>query len=860
MRNVWSRKNTAEFDMETQFHLDSMIATYVAGGMPPGEARRRALIEFGGREQVKQQLREVHTSAWFEGLRFQLRSAARFVRHSPSLAFAVVLTLALALGANSAVFSLVDAILLRPLPFPHGDQLVRIRQNDSKAKVPESFVSAQRLEDLNRLNATFQSITGYYTGDATLNDGGVPEKASVAFVAPRFLQTWGILPALGRDFLPQEQVFRGPNAVLITDRFWRTHMGADPHAAGKLIHLGASAATVIGVLPATFLFPDPEVELFEPSPVDAPYAQDRKSTWFTVIGRLKAGVTPKQAEADLAQAQINLGRQYPATDASFSSQVQPLKAVVTGGVQGSLWLLYGAVTVLLLIACTNIAALLMARTTEREHEISIRFALGASRSAILCQLLAEIFALACVGGVLGLVLASVVGKLLGYLAKDLPRLSEVGLDWNLVVYTAVCTFTVTLLCGLAPALLGTRRTLSGSLASAGRSQVSSRGGAQWVLVGVQVSLAVALLIASGLLLRSFRKLSQVEPGFQSARVLTLHISAGWGETTNMGALTARVDRDLDGLRTLPGVEAAATSGSIPGNSLDYPAEMTLPDAPKNANNKVTADLHYVSAGYFDTMSIPVVLGNSCRAGLPYATAVVNRSFADRYLGGASAIGARLKPAAEFADTARTVGIVGDAREQGLDVAAQPTVYWCFSAPSPDPYFLVRVSGTPASMAAAVRRRIQMLEPARSVFGVMPLDDHLADRVAETRLLTWLLTAFAATAVALVAIGLYGTVSYLGRRRRREIGLRLAMGAQPQSIVSRFMAQGLRVATVGAATGLCLGAVLSRLLHSRLYGVTPLDALTYAAVLLFTLSLSGIAALIPAVRASRVNPMEILRQE
>ncbi len=860
MRSVWRRNNTADFDREMQFHLDSMIAAHIASGVPPAEARRRALIEFGGREQVTQQLREVHTSAWFEALRFQLRSAARFVRHSPSLAFAVVVTLALGIGANSAVFSVVDAILLRPLPFPHGDQLVRIHQNDSKAKVPESFVSTQRIEDLNRLNSTFQSITGYYTGDATLNDGGTPEKASVAFVAPRFLRTWEVRPALGRDFNPLEQIFRGPTAVLVTDRFWRTHMGADPHAAGKLIHLGASAAMVVGVLPATFLFPDTEVDLFEPSPVDAPYAQNRQSTWFTVIGRLKAGVTPKQAQADLAQVQTNLGRQYPATDASFSSQVQPLKAVVTGGVQGSLWLLYGAVTVLLLIACTNIAALLMARTTEREHEISIRFALGASRSAIISQLLAEVFVLACVGGTLGLLLASAVGKLLGYLAKDLPRLSEVSLDWHLVAYTAASSLAVTLLCGLAPALLGTRRTLSGSLASAGRSQVSSRGGAQWALVGVQVSLAVALLIASGLLLRSFRKLSQVDPGFQSAHVLTLHISAGWGETTNMGALTARVDRDLEGLRTLPGVEAAATSASIPGNSLDYPAEMTLPDAPKNTSDKVTADLHYVSSGYFNTMSIPVVLGNTCRAGLPYATAVVNRSFADRYLGGASAIGARLRPAVQFADTARTVGIVGDAREQGLNVAAQPTVYWCFSAPNPDPYFLVRVSGTPASMADAIRRRVQALEPARSVFGVMPLDDHLADRVAETRLLTILLTAFAATAVTLVAVGLYGTVSYLGRRRRREIGLRLAMGAQPQAIISRFLAQGLRVTAGGAAAGLCLGAVLSRLLHSRLYGVTPLDAPTYSAVLLFTLTLAVVAALIPAIRASRVNPMEILRQE
>ncbi len=860
MRAFWKRNNADDLDREMQFHLDSVIAANIAAGMSPAQARRRALIDFGGREQVTQQLREVHAHAWLERLLFHLRSALRFVRHSPSLAFAIVATLALGIGANSAVFSAVDAILLRPLPFPHGDQLVRIRQHDEKFQTPESFVSTQRLEDLNHLNSTFQSITGYYTGDATLTDAGTPEKASIAFVAPRFLQTWDIHPSLGRDFTPQEQVFRGPSAVLVTNRFWRTHMDADPQAAGRLIHVGRSANVVVGILPAGFLFPDPEVDLFEPNPVDAPYTQDRKSTCFAVIGRLKAGVSTQQAQADLARVETDLARQYPATDASFSSQVQPLKSVVTGGVQGSLWLLYGAVTVLLLIACTNIAALLMARTTEREHEISIRFALGASRSAIVVQLLTEVLVLACLGSTLGLLLASAAGKFLAWLAKDLPRLAEVGLDTHLVAYTAVCNLAVTLLCGLAPAMLGTRRTLAGSLASAGRSQVSSRGSAQWALVGVQISLAVALLIASGLLLRTFRNLSRVDPGFQSAHVLTFHISGTWAETDDMGLLGRRIDQTLDGLRSLPGVQAAATSGSIPGNSTAFPSELKVLGAPKSSVDRVTADLHYVSAGYFATMNIPVLLGEACRAGLPYSTAVVNHSFADLYLGGVSALGVHLKPPADFMDAAQVCGIVGDAREQGIDQPAQPTVYWCFSAPNPDPYYLLRVSGDPTSMAEAVRRKVHQLEPTRSVFGVLPLDAHLSDRAAETTLLTTLLTAFAATAVALVSIGLYGTVSYLGRRRRREIGLRLAMGAQPRGIVSGFVLQGLRATALGAVVGLCFGAAVSRSLHSRLYGVSQLDAATYASVLLFTFTLAGLAALLPAIRASRVNPVDILRQE
>ena len=851
-----------EFDQEIAFHLEALKQQNMARGMSPDEAARRAAIEFGGREQVKQQVREVHTSALIEALSLNLRAALRFARRSPSFALTIVLTLGLGIGANSAVYSAIDTILLRPLPFPHADELVRVHQENFKNKNPESFVAPLRLEDWRRLNSTFQVISGYYTGDATLTTGTFPEKVSVAFVAPRFLELWGIEPRLGRDFSAEEMRFGGPGAVLISNRFWRTHLASDPHAAGKSLNLGKQSYTIAGVLPASFLFPDRDVDVWIPNPVDAPYGQMRDATWFTVLGRMKPGITLAKAQADLATVQAQLGKQYPKTDADLTVQLQPLKALVIGGIGPSLWLLYGSVSLLLLIACTNIAALLTARTAEREHEISIRSSLGASRSAIIGQLLTEVFVLALAGSLLGLAVASAASHTLVHFAKDIPRVDEVGLNRRMVGYTLVCTLAATFVCGLFPAIRGTRQSLSGSLSRTSRSQVSGRNPWQWILVGVQVSLAVAMLVGSGLLLRSFAALGQVDPGFDPSHVVTLRVSGGWAETMDMGKLTQRINRTLDGLRSLPGVEAAATSGTIPGNSYDYPTEFKFAEASFDRNQKIITDLHFVSTGYFAALHIPLLAGEPCRDGLPYETLLVNRSFVDKYLAQVPAIGYHMEPATanSFMNSAVIRGVVGNAREQGLDTPAGPTVYWCSSAPTPDPHYLIRTRGNPAAIADAVRRRIYALEPGRSVFAMMPLEDHLDDRIAENRMRTILLTLFGATAISLVSIGLYGTISYLGRTRRREVGLRLALGALPGQIVRGFMMQGMRVALVGCVAGLLLGAALSHLLAGMLYKVSPLDPVTYAGVLLLTLLIAGAASLIPSLRAAGVDPAKVLSEE
>jgi putative ABC transport system permease protein len=789
-----------ELAREMTFHLNELIDANLKQGMSWEEARRQALLEFGGQEQVTQQVREVHTSVIFEMTKSNLRAALRFIRRSPSFSLAVMLTLALGIGANSAVFSAIDAILLRPLPFPHSEELVSLRQNDFKNKSPEQELAPARLEDWNRLNTTFQAITGYYTEDVSETSGAFPEKLTEANTAPRFLEVWGVSPELGRDFTPAEEHYGGPHAMLISDRFWRRRFHADPAAVGKPLHIDGLTYTIVGVLPPSFHFGD--VDLWEPNPTGAPWARSRESTWFLTQGRMKAGVTLAEARADLDAVQRQLGRQFPKPDADLAVEMKSLKQEAVGESSSSLWLLFGSVSLLLLIACTNIAALLLARATEREYEVAIRFSLGASRWAVLSQLLTEVFVLALAGALMGLLLAAEASRFFAFFTEDLPRVDEIALNWRIVAYSLACALLTTLMSGLFPALRATRRDLLHSLGQSSRTQVAGRNRMQWTLVGTQVALAVTLLIGAGLLLRSFQAMGRVYPGFESAHVLTLRVSGSWNETADTKKLTQRIDRTLNALRAVPGVEGAASSAFLPGVPAKYQTELRVAEGQQDPNRKIMAELRLVSAGYFSTMKIPMLQGQPCRDGLSYETAVVNRSFESTYFPNADVIGHHLRMAAAIpaAPASLIQGVANDAKEAGLNQEPVPTIYLCISAPSADPYYLIRVHGDPIAMAGMLRQIIQKLEPARSVYYVMPLDQHLSDAFAENRLRTLLLALFAMTAVALVSIGIYGTISYMGRIRRREVGLRLALGAMPRQIVTHFLSQSLRVAGWDALPG------------------------------------------------------------
>jgi putative ABC transport system permease protein len=857
------RPGDFQFSAELQFHVEKLTEEKIAEGLSPEEARRQAMLEFGGKQQVKEDMRDVHRMAFVDKTVANLKYAFRFIRKSPTFSATVVLTLALGIGGNTAVFSAIDAILLRPLPYPNADRLMVLHEYKLKQKTPEDFVAPIRLEDWNRLNSTFLAITGYDEQDSTDLTGTLPEKVTEAWFAPRFLQAMGVAPALGRDFTPNEERFGGPDAVLISDRYWRHRFGADPHAVGKRVHIGTYHYTVIGVMPPSFQFPDRGVDLWFISPPNAPYAQDRRSTWYTAIGRLKPGVTLGQARADLDNIQAHLGRQYPATDKDMTVEIQPLKEVTVGGVRRSLWLVFGSVSLLLLISCTNITALLLARTIQREREISIRYSLGASRTAVMTQLLTETQVLAMAGALVGLALAGAGTHMLHNLAKGLPRAEEVTLDWRILVYALGCAVFVTLICGFVPALRTTsRKSLSSTLAQTSRTQVSGRNPLQWTLVGVQVALAVTLLIGAGLLLRSFQALSRVSPGFDPSHVLTFHITGGWDETADMKKLSSRIRRTLDALRSMPGVEDAATAGTLPGLFGDYQIGFTVPDGAIDAQRKIAADSRLVSPGYFDVTRIPILAGEVCQENWHGSDVVVNRSFVSTYFGDMPVIGHHLvtSPNPFNFPPGEIRGVVADAREEGLNHEPMPTVYTCWNAPNPDPYYVVRTRGNPLGMAHAIREKLHEIEPGRSVFDIAPLEERISDSFAETRLRTMLLALFAALALSLASIGLYGTLSYFVTIRQREIGLRLALGALRGQIVRSFVGQGLWVSITGSVAGLCLAAAFAKVLAGMLYGVSTTDAVTFSSVVLLLLAVAAIASFIPAARAARTDPMQVLREE
>src|SRR6516164_2144990 len=345
LKSPFSRdRRESEFDRELEFHIVEVTRENLARGLPDEEARRQAMLEFGGKEQAAQELRDVHGIASLERTRMNLKAGLRLMRRAPGFSAAVVLTLALGIGANSAVFSAIDAVLLRALPFPHSDELMLLRNYDPNSKAPINLVAPQRLEDWNRMNSTFQALTGYYVEDVSELSGALPEKITRAFVAPRFLQVWGVAPVLGRDFAPEELKFGGPDAVLISHRFWQRRFHGDANAVGKTVRIGRSSVPIVGVMPASFLFPERDVEMWSPIPVDSPYSQDRTSTWYTVIGRLKPKASLAQARADMATVQNQLGKQFPASDARLAVKVQPLKESTVGGVRRSLWILFGSVT------------------------------------------------------------------------------------------------------------------------------------------------------------------------------------------------------------------------------------------------------------------------------------------------------------------------------------------------------------------------------------------------------------------------------------------------------------------------------------------------------------------------------------
>jgi putative ABC transport system permease protein len=872
LRNtLWPSRVQRDIDREIAFHLDERADELRETGLSGPDARRTARMRFGNPIVQRERTRDVNIAAVLDSTLRNVRYALRAMRRTPGFTAAVVITLALGVGANSAVFSAIDAVLLRPLPYPNAERLVELTQR--REGVGDTLVAPIRLQDWNRLNATFDGIAGYLVGDVVDASGELPERLRNATVTTGFFDVLGVPPARGRSFSADEHrlAYKGPIAVIASDRRWR-NSGPDLQALERPVRAGNLTLATIGVMSPTFQFPK-DVDVWTADDGDAPWAQARTLTWFTGIGRLKPGVTIAQARADLERVQAQLATQYPDTDRGIGVQLVPLKETIIGTTRTSLWVLYGAVSVLLLIACTNIAALLLSRGARREHEIAVRYSLGASRMEVATQLLTEAAVLSLVGALIGVAVAIGASRALRLLATDLPRVSEITIDARILVYTVFSTLFVALACGLAPAIQSSRR--GRHISGPTRTTTTTRHSVQWLLVGVQIALSVTLLAGAGLLVRSIDAMSRVNLGFDPTRILTLRVSGQYGNETTDSHIQ-RINRVLDDLESLPGIEGVAIASRLPGVRDYEQQEFVLLEGRPGTAPPLIADTRIVSPGYFAALRIPLLTGELCRrptsSGWPNAATtevMVNRAFADRYFQGTSVLGLHLSGGLDRlaknghirgAAPSRIVGIVSDAREAGADREPAPTVYTCFSYPYPAPWHVIKTAGDPEAAAIAIRRRIRELEPARSVYDIAPLEQRIGDAYAQNRLRTWLLSLFAITALALVCAGVYGTLAYAVSLRRREVALRLALGALRTTVVKQLIGTSIRVVAVAAVVGLGLALLFTRSLTTMLYGVTPSDPATLTGVIVLVLTVAGIAAIIPATRAAFVQPMRALRED
>ncbi len=792
-----------------------------------------------------------------------MRTTYRTLLKRPAFFCAVAFTLTLGIGANSAIFSVIDTVLLQPLPYPNGDRLMALFESNPGKKQPHENPAPIRIEEWNRMNQSFRAISGAYTENIAEVSGELPEMLVSARVLPRFFSVLGTAPLIGRTFSPEEDLFNGPNAAVISERLWRRRFGADAAVIGKALRVSNYSYPIIGVMPNSVQFPAPNVDLWVPAKLPPVVMRARESRWESAIGRLKEDATMQSAQADLSAVQAQLAAQFPATDAHWQPVVEPLKEETVGGVRRSLWILFGAVTFVLLITCANVACLLLAQAHAREREIAVRFSLGARRGQVIRGLLLEALCLAIPGCLLGLAVSFAGTAIFRRAAAVLPRADEIRLDWRIVVFTLALSLATAILFGLIPALRSTRGEVAGMWAQSSRSQIGGRHRIQRLLVSAQVALAIVLLVGSGLLIRSLARLGQVSLGFDPEHVLAFRISGSFAETNDRPRLAQRLNRTLENVQTIPGVRAAVLSLGLPGGGPTLASQFHIVGQDTETEGKrVFADEDSVTPGFFSLFGIPILSGGTCRISLdPKAqlTALVSRSFADNYFPGQSPIGHYVREG-NYPVQLQIVGVVGDIRKHGYARDPQPTVYWCGIPSSPFPEFLVRSEGDPLQLSEAVRRRIHATDPNRAVYDVKRLSDYVSSTLTERRFQMILLTSFAATALLLAAVGLYGVTSFLVSLRTREIGLRAALGATPTRIFAQILRDGALMTAAGIVVGLAAALILSRSIASLLFGVAPTDPITFFAVPLLLACVSAVALWFPARRATSIDPMEALRQD
>jgi putative ABC transport system permease protein len=804
-----------------------------------------------------------------------VRFALRMLRRTPGVAAAAVVALALGIGANTAIFSVVDGVLLRPLPYQDSRALYVIRGNFVGMERPDVPISYPEFKDILAQSRTLANAGVFAQGDSNLSGaGGPPDRITVGLASATFLPTLGVQPILGRNFTAEEEYKGSDQVALLSFPLWQSRFGSDGNVIGRTITLDNAPYKIIGVLPRGFQIDSP-TELWVPLSDTIEMVTRRGAHWLKLVGHTRPGVTRAQLDADLAAMTARAMETYKNNyRGGWSLSEKPLLDDVVGNVRVALFVLLGAVGFVLLIACANVANLMLARATSRNREMAIRTALGAGRARLVRQLLTESLLLSAMGAALGLLLAVWgVDALVAVSPDALPRAAEVALDARVLAFTIGIALVTGVGFGLAPAIAASRPDLNESLKDGTRGTSASRGRLRKTLVVAEVALSLVLLVGTGLMLRSFVKLRAVDPGIRAEHVLTLHASLPGPNGPPTDEDRVRWVTWFDGaakrLARLPGVEAAAAINVLPfdGNDTDnsFDIENYVPrseaDRPDNETREILPD-------YFKVMGVPLIRGRLVTDADTFdapGVVVINQAMAHRYWpNGEDPIGrrVRLHSQGKVKAWSTIVGIVGDVHGFGLDKPVRAEMYFPYAQMrrAAGLAIVVRTSGDPAALANAARVALAEHDPAQPIFDVKPMNELVATSLAQRRFSLMLMLVFAAVALLLAAVGIYGVMSYTVAQRTQEIGIRVALGASPASVLAMVVRDGMKLVAVGLALGLVGAVAVTRLASSMLYGVSATDVPTFAAIAAVLAAVALVATIIPARRATRVDPMLALRAD
>ena len=805
-----------------------------------------------------------------------LRYAARMLLKSPAFTFIAVVALALGIGANTAIFSVVNAVLLRPLPYKAPAELVWLWGTNPQNDIKQETASYPDFNDWRQQAQSFSSMAAFSKGAPILGGThGEPERLGAGVAVGDFFSVLGVEPALGRKFLPEENEEGKHRVVILSHALWQRRFGGDAGIVGTEVMINSNPHFVVGVLPETFQDPLPgegqRLELWLPLGVTASMQQARRGDFLNVVARLKPGMTLQNAQAEMTGLAAQLEKQYPNTNTGWKVVVQPIHETITGDVRPALLVLLGAVSVLLLIACANVANLLLARATARQREIAIRAALGASRGRIISQLLTENVLLSLCGGVLGLLFAYWgMDALLALSPGNIPRLDSIGIDRQVLVFTIAVSLVTGLIFGLAPALTVSKPQLNDTLKDGGRGGTEA-GTARRLRSGLavaEIALSFVLLVGAGLLIRSFMQLQDVNPGFSADHLLTVKLSLPTAKYTENQQVVNFYDQLLARLGTQPGVQAAAVTNSLPldGGS-DYASFSVEGRTVALTDRQPDAELRIVAPEFFKALRVPLrsgrLLDDRDAGGAPDVV-VINETLARKHFGGDDPLGKRITfgdPQASDAEWFTVVGIVGDVRASSLHDEPYAQVYGSYrQSPRRSMTVVLRTAGDPMALAGSVRQQVAALDPQQPLYNMRTADQVLAASIARPRFNMLLIALLAGIALVLAAIGVYGVMSYSVTQRTHELGVRMALGASASNVLKLVVGEGMLLAGIGIGVGIVAAIGVTRIMGSLLYGVTATDPFTFVSLALLLGTIAFVACYIPARRATKVDPIVALRYE